>query len=1330
LEQRKKVISIALAVFITILWISSDAIAQNDPCVAPDNGTGTVDLPANCPYTTWEVDPMVIMDGLPPGTTIELDASFQDFICSNPILCTGYLDPGECEGEGGSLGGHFECFESTLDLIVTGTGLLEGFTRHLAVPMSCEIHTGPRTPGEPVQAFPADMYRLQGELFGDPDFCEFIVIGGTDFGLPCPGQTTLEQLPSDDFAVDSFFDITYQIEFAGCPGSVLDGYAGTTTATVHWQQGVGEAPVTGACCRPDGTCLVTTETNCQNIGGTYQGNDTQCLGDGDGDGYDDLCYPQGTCLAPDNGTGTVDLPADCPYLPVDEVMLIIDGLPPGTTIELDPILLDFFCDGGTSCSLPIPGEGCEGEGGSLGGNYHCFESTLDLTVTGTGELTGFNRHLAVPIMCEVHTGPRNPGDPVQTFPSVMFRFDGELFGDPDFCTFRVRAGEDNGLPSPGYTTLTELGGGNFNIDSFFDITYQIEFEGCPGSVLSDYAGITTATIRLKQGSGEAETPPVGACCRLDGTCALTTGTYCSNIGGTYDGDDSHCLGDGDGDGYDDLCFPQGTCLAPDNGTGTVTLPAMDCDFIAPYEPMYIIDGLPPYTTIELEAIFTDFVCDYSELCSMPLSPGECETEGGSLGGHGHCFEATLDLTVTGTGELAGFNRHLAVPISCEIHTGPRTPGESVQAFAADMYRLQGELFGDPDFCTFRVTGGTDFGLPSPGEMTLTDVGGGLYNVDSFFDVMYQIEFEGCPGSQLEDYAGTTTEIIYIQQGPPPPTGACCLSDGSCIETIEIDCLGIGTYQGDWTVCLGDGNGDGVDDACPVPPSCIAPDNGTGTVNLPADCPYLPVDEVMLIIDGLPPGTTIELDPILLDFFCGGETPCSLPIPGESCEDEGGSLGGHYHCFESTLDLTVSGTGELAGFNRHLAVPISCEVHTGPRNPGDPVQTFPSVMFRFEGELFGDPDFCTFRVSAGEDNGLPSPGYTTLTELGGGDFNVDSFFDITYQIEFEGCPASQLEDYSGTTTATIRLKQGSGEAETPPVGACCRLDGTCALTTETYCGNIGGEYYGNDSECWGDGDGDGYDDLCFPQGTCHAPDNGTGTVDLPADCPYKTSEDDPMVIIDGFPPGTTVEMDAVVMDFLCTNPELCSGVLDPNDCEDEGGSLGGHFECFEATLDLTVTGTGELEGFSRHLAVPISCEIHTGPRNPGDPVQSFDADMYRLQGELFGDPDFCTFRVTGGTDFGLPSSGHTTLEQLPSGDFNVDSFFDITYQIEFEGCPGSVLDSYSGTTMATVRWQQGVGGAIEPIPTLSEWGIILLALLLLATGTIAVIRRQRTVTVNQ
>jgi len=205
--------------------------------------------------------------------------------------------------------------------------------------------------------------------------------------------------------------------------------------------------------------------------------------------------------------------------------------------------------------------------------------------------------------------------------------------------------------------------------------------------------------------------------------------------------------------------------------------------------------------------------------------------------------------------------------------------------------------------------------------------------------------------------------------------------------------------------------------------CEIPDNGTGTITLPPiGCDYYPPDEVYMIIEGLPPGTTIELDGPLTDFICCPSCPlCSMPLPPGECEMPGGSLGGHGDCFESTLDLTVIGTGELTGFTRSIAIPVFCEVHTGPRTPGDPVQTFPIRMYRMQGELFGDPDFCTFSITAGLDYGLPCPGQTTLTELPSGDFAVDSFFDITYQIEFEGCVGSQLEGYMGTTTATIRIE---------------------------------------------------------------------------------------------------------------------------------------------------------------------------------------------------------------------------------------------------------------------------------------------------------------------
>jgi hypothetical protein len=163
---------------------------------------------------------------------------------------------------------------------------------------------------------------------------------------------------------------------------------------------------------------------------------------------------------------------------------------------------------------------------------------------------------------------------------------------------------------------------------------------------------------------------------------------------------------------------------------------------------------------------------------------------------------------------------------------------------------------------------------------------------------------------------------------------------------------------------------------------------------------------MMIIDGLPPGTTIEMWGPLTSFINVVNTP-------------GGSLGGEICTFDAMLDWAAKGTGELAGFNRSLWVPVTGEIHIASRTPGDSIQAFEGAVYKITGELFGDPDFCTLRFRAGSFYGLPGPGTTVLTDLPIGDFAVESFFDISYQIEFEGCPASQIEDYMGTTTDTVR-----------------------------------------------------------------------------------------------------------------------------------------------------------------------------------------------------------------------------------------------------------------------------------------------------------------------
>jgi hypothetical protein len=167
----------------------------------------------------------------------------------------------------------------------------------------------------------------------------------------------------------------------------------------------------------------------------------------------------------------------------------------------------------------------------------------------------------------------------------------------------------------------------------------------------------------------------------------------------------------------------------------------------------------------------------------------------------------------------------------------------------------------------------------------------------------------------------------------------------------------------------------------------------------------------------------------------------------------------------------------------------------------------------------------------------------------------------------------------------------------------------------------------------------------------------------------------MNIINGLPPGSTIE----------SRPELSNyaGVI-----RSPGGSLGGEVQQGNAILMLNMNGTGGLFGYNRMINMPTSFETHTAPRTPGTSPQSFDADLFMLQGQIVGDPDFDLLRITAGTGFGMPSPGHTTLTSAGGGNWNVESFFDITYRIDFVGAPGGPLAGRSGSTTATIRMQQG------------------------------------------
>jgi hypothetical protein len=308
----------------------------------------------------------------------------------------------------------------------------------------------------------------------------------------------------------------------------------------------------------------------------------------------------------------------------------------------------------------------------------------------------------------------------------------------------------------------------------------------------------------------------------------------------------------------------------------------------------------------------------------------------------------------------------------------------------------------------------------------------------------------------------------VCDGPLPPTERCLPKCGvfnpltGQTTITECDCVGSDQCHLSFSQGLPTGPSAAViEDVGLVAGAggCVVPDNGSGTVTLPpAGCEYLTADEVHEIIDGLPAGTTIELAPIHKDFICnrqeGGVCSFSTLV---DCEDPDVGGGGK-ECSDSTLELQLTGvcTGPpnpICGMARNLSIPLSFETRTGPRVPGDPVQSFDTDMFRMFGQITGDPDFDLLRVTGGSDFGLPSPGHTTLTRLGppGSSYAVDSFFDITYRIDFVGAAGGPLGGMSGSTTGTIRMQTGAPtcKGNCPPNTRCVQnrtqnADGTWTL----------------------------------------------------------------------------------------------------------------------------------------------------------------------------------------------------------------------------------------------------------------------------------------------
>jgi hypothetical protein len=209
--------------------------------------------------------------------------------------------------------------------------------------------------------------------------------------------------------------------------------------------------------------------------------------------------------------------------------------------------------------------------------------------------------------------------------------------------------------------------------------------------------------------------------------------------------------------------------------------------------------------------------------------------------------------------------------------------------------------------------------------------------------------------------------------------------------------------------------------------------------------------------------------------------------------------------------------------------------------------------------------------------------------------------------------------------------------------------------------------------------------------CQLPDNGSGTVTMPPACidGYLGT----LQIVNGLV-NATIQIDAKLFDFQ-------------NLVESPGGTQGGTFSTFSpAALQMQMTGTGALNGFSRTISIPIiNGRLDWGPRTGNAPVQTFPGDFRLIQGTVFGDPDFDELTFTSGSQLGFPNFGSSTLARIGGigSDFLVDSFFDIEYEITYQGAAGSVLDGMAATHADFTRLS--ICGAPPVAAERIPWGAI-------------------------
>jgi hypothetical protein len=430
----------------------------------------------------------------------------------------------------------------------------------------------------------------------------------------------------------------------------------------------------------------------------------------------------------------------------------------------------------------------------------------------------------------------------------------DLSGDVGGIPIQIR--ESPTLPSPGRTSVFGIGGGRFQVDSFFDVFTEISIAGGPFQPQTNDAGrMVLEPIRPVVELRNPELPPERDPPHCDRLKSLYRGPpHCDRLKSLYRGVDLHALYPNGIDFSNPVhrCF-KNSQVTIDPGTG---------------DEIETVDSI-------VEGTFDDGSGPQPIVLTGPVTT-VVRGKGGATTGSWDTEILSMDLS----GNVAG--------ILIEIRESPS--------------------------------------LPSPGRTSVTDLGTGRFQIDSFFDVFTELSIDGGPFQPQTNGAGRMDlEPIRPSVDLPspglPPEG----NPPSCDDLTSH-------YEG----------GD-LDALFP---------NGIDIHRTRIRC----FENVSVSTD---PGTgdeTASFDATVTGIFDDGSGPQLVTLAGPIqtvARGKGGATTGSW----DTEILSMSLSGDVAG------IPI--EIRESPS--------------------------------------LPSPGETVVTDIGGGEFRIDSFFDVFTELSIDGGP---------------------------------------------------------------------------------------------------------------------------------------------------------------------------------------------------------------------------------------------------------------------------------------------------------------------------------------